>query len=679
MLHHVCARPRSRSSPPSKDLLTVQLAHSDLRAGWLAVPTIERYQRGRSASGEKASGIHHLVSTALRGRPTELSWDIEQEFTNLFKFGEVLVQIHHLEAGQQESDEENSIAPPVARSPTLNINENNLNISEDGGESEIPEHKPNVSVEQNLENKPASPPSLRLQPVLTPRGDFNETFTTTVEYHDCSGTPEASPISWHTDSLSNSAIIDSLTASFQSCDLTPSEDEEVFCSSPTSSNDGYNLGQSQTLSDGYAFTASDAGDQPRDTRQPSQGQTNTPNNLDQSTGNTPSRNPRGGRRDRGGNANGGNDRTARRGNRGNNRSRGRFPCVYHHPGGNDRWDECRTLKQYVSQLRRHHERHDFYYCSACFALFTTQDERNNHTACLIHRCVTENCPNYDKFPALLGNDAQPAQPCAHGKDSPLRDQWRYLFHLARPNDPVPEPEEPQQLPLPYFVPPSAAQASPNSFAETLQPTAAQEAENGGMASRSDSIAEREPAIAQLSAAVRSMTEMSERMEPHAGSFDDHTQRSIEWIRDHTRILSQQLQQVFDTVRSRGGRRGHRPRRPLPWTGQPEATITSPTPSSSHQGLDYMQLGFVPRPQSSLQRPFDEARNHTQTTTVTNYHSTPTGTFQHVNPPTNQPNHFDRYGELATINTQTPHSTQPPSGSDFSPMSDSNQGQTDEAK
>lgn len=85
--------------------------------------------------------------------------------------------------------------------------------------------------------------------------------------------------------------------------------------------------------------------------------------------------------------------------------------------------------------RRHHERHDWFYCARCCEEFPNADARKAHRdgqRCRI-RCVKEDCPSYRTFPQTK---------CPHFiKDSDAGELvWMELFRIFRPGEAVPSPK-----------------------------------------------------------------------------------------------------------------------------------------------------------------------------------------------------------------------------------------------
>ena len=85
--------------------------------------------------------------------------------------------------------------------------------------------------------------------------------------------------------------------------------------------------------------------------------------------------------------------------------------------------------------RRHHDRHEWFYCARCLLTFPNANARKAHRngqRCYM-KCVTTTCPRYRTFPPFR---------CSHSsKDSDSGEAvWTELFRTYRPGEHVPRPK-----------------------------------------------------------------------------------------------------------------------------------------------------------------------------------------------------------------------------------------------
>ncbi|KAI5361079.1 hypothetical protein Slin15195_G089870 [Septoria linicola] len=78
----------------------------------------------------------------------------------------------------------------------------------------------------------------------------------------------------------------------------------------------------------------------------------------------------------------------------------RFCCVWNHSSGHAHDEHCSTRHRFVARLRRHHEKHMFFYCTVCFLTFDSKDDRRRHGPhCGRFKCVNPVCVNCGQYPA----------------------------------------------------------------------------------------------------------------------------------------------------------------------------------------------------------------------------------------------------------------------------------------
>ncbi|KAF2163084.1 hypothetical protein M409DRAFT_57758 [Zasmidium cellare ATCC 36951] len=110
----------------------------------------------------------------------------------------------------------------------------------------------------------------------------------------------------------------------------------------------------------------------------------------------------------------------------------RFPCVYR-VGDPGRFDSHTTRWEYVSQVLRHLESHNFFMCSKCLTMFTNKEQKSIHDkmrAC-VKICTNSACKRHTmdfETPSATCN-------CLLTSD----DLWAATFRRAFPHLPLPAP------------------------------------------------------------------------------------------------------------------------------------------------------------------------------------------------------------------------------------------------
>lgn len=222
----------------------------------------------------------------------------------------------------------------------------------------------------------------------------------------------------------------------------------------------------------------------------------------------------------------------------------RYPCVCYWSDEQEGNPDCAKRKQYVSQLRRHHETHGFFYCINCFQSFEDAALRDFHIreGCS-SKCVTETC----------SNNRGALSSCSHGRNS--QDAiWRALYWLRRSSEPASNtsPENQArgggnnvQQPLPEFAPLWSDHATAGGPDNERELTSGYEEDEQAVPSplgHSDLLAE-------MKSNLHSMLKLCHDLEALFHSLDHRARQDMQWLRDDISLAWKRLNRVSEDIKS----------------------------------------------------------------------------------------------------------------------------------
>lgn len=236
----------------------------------------------------------------------------------------------------------------------------------------------------------------------------------------------------------------------------------------------------------------------------------------------------------------------------NSTLKGGFPCIW---SFTDIYHECcPRRRQYLSQLTKHHERHQFFYCLTCFVTFDTLQEREDHKRHCSFKCVVENCPNYGKYLRQTSDD------CTHAKVS-SREKYSELFLMAQ-----------QKFKLNYVRDPWIFVSGEDGDGPFLE-FDNEDFEIGSQTKTELPLPRKD--LAQFLEGLQSMRNLMRRMKGSSSVLDEDTTLAIEHAMSGLEICNRQLRKYH---------RSEPPTRDIPYSDPHNASQPHQHPASFAQSL-----------------------------------------------------------------------------------------------